>query len=103
MPTLNQPQVTILNKVQPDEFYNLAAQSHVHVSRNFTITSHICKSEKSTQTSFELPVYTAQVDAVGTLNALEAVRQAGLAGKTKFYQVRSHSDSGVLWLNRIEA
>ena len=40
------------------------------------------------QTSFELPVYTAQVDAVGTLNALEAVRQAGLAGKTKFYQVR---------------
>ena len=39
------------------------------------------------QTSFELPVYTAQVDAVGTLNALEAVRQAGLAGKTKFYQV----------------
>jgi len=60
-------QVTILNKVQPDEFYNLAAQSHVH-------------------TSFELPVYTAQVDAVGTLNALEAVRQAGLSGKTKFYQ-----------------
>ena len=41
----------------------------------------------SFQTSFELPVYTAQVDAVGTLNALEAVRQAGLAGKTKFYQV----------------
>jgi GDPmannose 4,6-dehydratase len=41
------------------------------------------------QTSFELPVYTAQVDAVGTLNALEAVRQAGLAGKTKFYQVRT--------------
>jgi GDP-D-mannose dehydratase len=41
------------------------------------------------QTSFELPIYTAQVDAVGTLNALEAVRQSGLAGKTRFYQVRA--------------
>ena len=60
--------VMILNKVQPDEFYNLAAQSHVH-------------------TSFELPIYTAQVDGVGTMNALEAVRQSGLAGKTRFYQV----------------
>ncbi len=61
-------QVTLLNKTQPDEFYNLAAQSHVH-------------------TSFELPVYTAHVDGIGTLNCLEAIRQAGLAGKTKFYQV----------------
>lgn len=61
-------QVTLLNKVQPDEFYNLAAQSHVH-------------------TSFELPVYTAHVDGIGTLNCLEAIRQAGLAGKCKFYQV----------------
>ena len=59
--------VTLLNKTTPDEFYNLAAQSHVH-------------------TSFELPVYTAHVDAIGTLNCLEAIRQAGLAGKTKFYQ-----------------
>ena len=64
-------QVTLLNKVKPDEFYNLAAQSHVH-------------------TSFELPVYTAHVDGIGTLNCLEAIRQAGLAGTTKFYQVRSH-------------
>jgi len=53
--------------VKPDEFYNLAAQSHVH-------------------TSFELPVYTAHVDGIGTLNCLEAIRQAGLAGTTKFYQ-----------------
>jgi GDPmannose 4,6-dehydratase len=68
-------QVTLLNKTQPDEVYNLAAQSHVH-------------------TSFELPVYTAHVDGIGTLNCLEAIRQAGLAGKTKFYQVlseRTHS------------
>ena len=62
-------QVTLLIKVQPTEFYNLAAQSHVH-------------------TSFELPVYTAHVDGIGTLNCLEAIRQAGLAGKTKFYQVK---------------
>jgi len=60
--------VTLLIKTQPDEFYNLAAQSHVH-------------------TSFELPVYTSHVDGIGTLNCLEAIRQAGLAGKTKFYQV----------------
>ncbi len=60
--------MTLLIKTQPDEFYNLAAQSHVH-------------------TSFELPVYTSHVDGIGTLNCLEAIRQAGLAGKTKFYQV----------------
>lgn len=59
--------VTLLNKTQPDEFYNLAAQSHVH-------------------TSFELPIYTAHVDAIGALNCLEAIRQAGLGNKTKFYQ-----------------
>ena len=67
-------QVTLLNKVKPDEFYNLAAQSHVH-------------------TSFELPVYTAHVDGIGTLNCLEAIRQAGLAGKTKFYQVNTEYSS----------
>merc|ERR1712100_315828 len=59
--------VTLLNKVKPIEFYNLAAQSHVH-------------------TSFELPVYTGHVDGIGTLNCLEAIRQAGLAGTCKFYQ-----------------
>jgi len=59
--------VRLLNSTQPDEFYNLCAQSHVKVS-------------------FELPVYTAQVDGVGTLNCLEALRQANLEKKTKFYQ-----------------
>ena len=41
------------------------------------------------QTSFELPVYTAQVDGIGTLNMLEAIRQSGLETTCKFYQVKS--------------
>mgnify|MGYP001766701428 CR=1 FL=1 len=57
----------IVQETQPDEIYNLAAQSHVQVS-------------------FELPVYTAQVDGLGVLNILEAIRCAGLTKKTKFYQ-----------------
>ena len=57
--------VNIINKVQPDEIYNLAAQSHVKVS-------------------FEIPEYTAQTDALGTLRVLEAVRTLGL--KCKIYQ-----------------
>lgn len=57
----------IIKEVQPDEIYNLAAQSHVQIS-------------------FEIPVYTAHVDALGTLNILEAIRCAGLTKKTKFYQ-----------------
>lgn len=55
----------ILEKVQPDEIYNLAAQSHVGVS-------------------FQVPEYTADVDATGTLRFLDAIKEAGL--KTKFYQ-----------------
>lgn len=55
----------LLEKIQPDEIYNLAAQSHVKVS-------------------FEVPEYTAQVDAVGTLRFIDAIRETGL--KTKFYQ-----------------
>lgn len=55
----------VLEKVQPDEIYNLAAQSHVQVS-------------------FEIPDYTAQVDALGTLRFLDAIRETGL--DTKFYQ-----------------
>ena len=55
----------LLEKVQPDEIYNLAAQSHVKVS-------------------FEIPEYTAEVDAMGTLRFLDAIRETGL--KTKFYQ-----------------
>ncbi|MCA0935166.1 GDP-mannose 4,6-dehydratase [Vibrio alginolyticus] len=57
----------IIKDVQPDEVYNLAAQSHVAVS-------------------FECPEYTADVDAMGTLRLLEAIRFLGLEKKTKFYQ-----------------
>ncbi|MEQ5767642.1 GDP-mannose 4,6-dehydratase [Halomonas sp. H33-56] len=57
----------ILQQVQPDEVYNLAAQSHVAVS-------------------FESPEYTADVDALGTLRILEAIRLLGLEKKTRFYQ-----------------
>lgn len=57
----------IVSAVKPDEIYNLAAQSHVQVS-------------------FEVPEYTADADAVGTLRLLEAVRMAGLEKSCKFYQ-----------------
>jgi GDPmannose 4,6-dehydratase len=57
----------ILSEVQPDEVYNLGAQSHVAVS-------------------FEAPEYTAEVDAMGTLRLLEAIRFLKLEGKTRFYQ-----------------
>lgn len=59
--------IKILQKVQPDEIYNLAAQSHVAVS-------------------FDLPEYTANVDALGTLRILEGVRMTGLSEKCKIYQ-----------------
>lgn len=59
--------MSIIGKVQPDEIYNLAAQSHVQVS-------------------FEVPEYTADVDAVGTLRILEAVHQLGLEKKCRIYQ-----------------
>ncbi len=59
--------VRIVMEVKPDEVYNLAAQSHVKVS-------------------FEVPEYTADADAVGTLRMLEAIRIAGLAGTCRFYQ-----------------
>ena len=59
--------IHIIGKVQPDEIYNLAAQSHVAVS-------------------FEEPEYTANSDALGTLRVLEAIRILGLTKKTKFYQ-----------------
>lgn len=58
---------SIIQKVRPNEIYNLAAQSHVKVS-------------------FEMPEYTGQVDALGTLNILEAIRAAGLTNQIKFYQ-----------------
>lgn len=59
--------IRIVQETQPDEIYNLAAQSHVQVS-------------------FETPEYTANSDAVGTLRLLEAMRILGLEDKTKFYQ-----------------
>jgi len=59
--------IRIIQEVQPDEIYNLAAQSHVQVS-------------------FETPEYTANADALGTLRLLEAVRILGLTEKTRFYQ-----------------
>lgn len=59
--------IRIIQEVQPDEIYNLAAQSHVQVS-------------------FETPEYTANSDAVGTLRLLEAIKLLGLVDKTKFYQ-----------------
>ena len=59
--------IRIIQEVQPDEIYNLAAQSHVAVS-------------------FETPEYTANSDALGTLRLLEAIRILGMEGKTRFYQ-----------------
>lgn len=59
--------IRIIQEVQPDEIYNLAAQSHVHVS-------------------FETPEYTANADGMGTLRILEAIRILGLEKKTRFYQ-----------------
>ncbi|MCF7821089.1 MAG: GDP-mannose 4,6-dehydratase [Mariprofundaceae bacterium] len=59
--------IRIIQQVQPDEIYNLAAQSHVAVS-------------------FEEPEYTADSDGIGTLRVLEAIRILGLEKKTKFYQ-----------------
>ena len=59
--------IRIIQNIQPDEVYNLAAQSHVQVS-------------------FESPEYTANVDALGTLRLLEAIRILGLEKKTRFYQ-----------------
>ncbi|ANQ53649.1 GDP-mannose 4,6-dehydratase [Thermosipho sp. 1070] len=59
--------IRLLQEIQPDEIYNLAAQSHVKVS-------------------FETPEYTANADALGTLRLLEAIKLLGLEKKTKFYQ-----------------
>ncbi len=69
--------VRILQEVQPDELYNLAAQSHVAVS-------------------FEQPEYTADVDAMGTLRLLEAIRILGLTRKTRFYQASTSELYGLV-------
>ena len=67
----------ILQEVQPDEVYNLGAQSHVAVS-------------------FEAPEYTADVDALGTLRLLEAIRFLGLEKKTRFYQASTSELYGLV-------
>src|SRR5438270_5726073 len=66
----------VVQRVQPDEIYNLAAQSHIAVS-------------------FEEPEYTANVDAVGTLRLLEAVRILGLTKSARFYQSSSSELYGI--------
>ena len=67
----------IIQQVQPDEIYNLGAQSHVAVS-------------------FEEPEYTADVDGLGALRILEAIRILGLTGKTRFYQASSSELFGLV-------
>ena len=67
----------IINDVQPDEIYNLAAQSHVAVS-------------------FEAPEYTADVDALGTLRILEAIRFLGMEKKVRFYQASTSELYGLV-------
>jgi len=69
--------IRIVQQVQPDEIYNLGAQSHVAVS-------------------FESPEYTADVDAMGTLRLLEAVRILGLEKKTRFYQASTSELYGLV-------
>jgi GDPmannose 4,6-dehydratase len=69
--------VNTIQKIQPDEIYNLAAQSHVMVS-------------------FEEPEYTANADALGALRILEAIRLLGLTTKTRFYQASSSEMFGLV-------
>ena len=67
----------LIGEIQPDEIYNLAAQSHVAVS-------------------FEVPEYTAEVNALGTLRILEAIRQNNLEKKSKFYQASTSELFGLV-------
>ena len=69
--------IRIIQQIQPDEIYNLAAQSHVKVS-------------------FDVPEYTAETDATGTLRLLEAVRILGLEKKTKIYQASTSELFGLV-------
>ncbi|MCH8533403.1 MAG: GDP-mannose 4,6-dehydratase [Saccharospirillum sp.] len=69
--------VRLIQEIQPDEIYNLGAQSHVAVS-------------------FEAPEYTADVDAMGTLRVLEAIRICGLEKKTRFYQASTSELYGLV-------
>lgn len=69
--------IRLIQKIQPDEIYNLAAMSHVHVS-------------------FDTPEYTANADGLGTLRILEAIRLLGLEQKTKFYQASTSELYGLV-------
>src|ERR1700689_1916921 len=69
--------IGIVQETQPDEIYNLAAQSHVQVS-------------------FETPEYTANADGIGTLRMLEAIRLLGLNKKTRFYQASTSELYGLV-------
>ncbi len=69
--------IRLLQEIQPDEIYNLAAQSHVKVS-------------------FDVPEYTANADGIGTLRFLEAIRILGLEKKTKFYQASTSELFGLV-------
>jgi GDPmannose 4,6-dehydratase len=69
--------IRIVQETQPDEIYNLAAQSHVHVS-------------------FETPEYTANADGIGVLRLLEAIRILGLEKKTRFYQASTSELYGLV-------
>lgn len=69
--------IRIIQQIQPDEIYNLAAQSHVKVS-------------------FDVPEYTAETDAVGTLRLLEAIRILGLEKKTRIYQASTSELFGLV-------
>ena len=68
---------SVIKKIEPDEIYNLGAQSHVKVS-------------------FEIPEYTAQVDGLGTLRVLEAVRLLGMEKKTRIYQASTSELYGLV-------
>jgi len=69
--------IRIIQETQPDEIYNLAAMSHVHVS-------------------FEEPEYTVNADGIGTLRLLEAIRLLGMVGKTKIYQASTSELYGLV-------
>jgi GDPmannose 4,6-dehydratase len=69
--------IRIIQKVQPDEIYNLGAMSHVHVS-------------------FDVPEYTANADGIGTLRLLEAIRILGLEGRTRIYQASTSELYGLV-------
>ena len=69
--------IRLINEIQPDEIYNLGAQSHVHVS-------------------FETPEYTANSDAIGVLRVLEAIRILNMEKKVKFYQAATSEMYGLV-------